>query len=109
LNFKKELEIIRQVKETLTAQSTIKKYRVNEPDWTRERKLTFDRVAALILSGHKLAQQTAVRLSRAFGAKGAVASALLWLGASSVLIIASDSSCRRLGSANRDAVFIKNE
>jgi hypothetical protein len=49
------------------------------------------------------------RFSRAFGAIGAVASAPLWLGALSVLIIASDSTCRRLGSANGDAVFIKNE
>jgi hypothetical protein len=54
------LEIIQQVREMLTAQATIKKYRVSEPDWTRERKLTFSRVAALILSGHKLSQQTAV-------------------------------------------------
>jgi hypothetical protein len=68
------LEIIQQVRETLTAQTTIKKYRISEPDWTRERKLTFSRVAALILSGHKLSQQTAVnRLFQELGEVEAVA------------------------------------
>jgi hypothetical protein len=68
------LEIIQQVREMLTAQTTIKKYRVSEPDWTRERKLPFSRVATLILSGHKLSQQTAVnRLFQELGEVEAVA------------------------------------
>jgi hypothetical protein len=68
------LEIIQQVREMLTAQATIKKYRVSEPDWTRERKLTFSRVAALILRGHKLSQQTAVnRLFQELGEVESVA------------------------------------
>jgi hypothetical protein len=70
------LEIIAQVKATLTAEQTLQQYRVKDQDWTRQRKLPFPRVATLILRGHKLSQQNALnRLFRELGEVDQVATA----------------------------------
>jgi hypothetical protein len=54
----------------LNAERTRQRYRVKETDFTRERVLTFVRVAILILRGHKVSLQNA--LNKFFGAVGAV-------------------------------------
>jgi len=70
------LEIIAQVKAKLTAAQTRRQYRVKDQDWTRQRKLPFQRVATLILRGHKLSQQNALnRLFRELGEVEQVATA----------------------------------
>jgi len=62
------LEIIGQVKAKLTSEQTRQQYRVKDQDWSRQRKLSFHRVATLILRGHKLSQQNALnRLFRELG------------------------------------------
>jgi len=70
------LEIITQIKAKLTAPQTRQQYRVKDQDWTRQRKLPFQRVATLILRGHKLSQQNALnRLFRELGEVEQVATA----------------------------------
>ncbi|MEW6738100.1 MAG: hypothetical protein AB1489_42895 [Acidobacteriota bacterium] len=70
------MEIVAQLKARLRSEKTVKRYRVNDQDWTRERKLTFERVATLILRGHKLSEQNAVnRLFRELGKVEEVATA----------------------------------
>jgi hypothetical protein len=70
------LDIIAQVKAKLTAAQTRQQYRVKDQDWTRQRKLPFQRVATLILRGHKLSQQNALnRLFRELGEVEQVATA----------------------------------
>lgn len=54
----------------LNAEQTRQRYRVEDTDVTRQRVLTFVRVANLILRGHKLSLQTA--LNKFFGALGMV-------------------------------------
>jgi hypothetical protein len=46
-----------RVKQTLTDEETIRRFRVADRDWTRQRCLTFDKTATLILHGHKLPMQ----------------------------------------------------
>jgi hypothetical protein len=46
----------------------IERYRVNERQWTRRRELTFDKVAVLILQGHRCSLQT--NLNRFYQAMG---------------------------------------
>ncbi len=41
----------------MSSKEVIERFRVSEVDWTRHRELTFDRVAILIIRGHKLAGQ----------------------------------------------------
>ena len=70
------MEIIAQLKAKLTAEKTLQQYRVKDQDWTRQRKLPFQRVATLILRGHKLSQQNALnRLFRELGEVDQVATA----------------------------------
>jgi DDE family transposase len=70
------LQIIAQIKAKLTAEQTRQRYRVKDQDWTRQRKLSFHRVATLILRGHKLSQQNALnRLFRELGEVEQVATA----------------------------------
>jgi hypothetical protein len=58
------------LKATLSSEETVAQYRVREQDWTRERCLSFEKVATLILRGHKLPQQGA--LNRFYQDLGAV-------------------------------------
>lgn len=44
----------------MQASHTVERFRVSAKDFTRRRKLPFERVAALILRGHKLSGQTAL-------------------------------------------------
>jgi hypothetical protein len=46
----------------------IQRYRVGDKDWTRQRELTFDKVAVLILQGHRCSLQT--NLNRFYQAMG---------------------------------------
>jgi hypothetical protein len=41
----------------LTNEDTIRRFRVSDRDWTRQRCLTFDKTATLILHDHKLPMQ----------------------------------------------------
>ena len=58
------------MKRRLSADKTREKYRVHPQDFTRQRVLSFSRVAILILRGHKLSLQNA--LNRVFTALGKV-------------------------------------
>ncbi len=49
-----------RVQTALHASRTLERYRVSAKDFTRRRKLPFERVATLILRGHKLSGQTAL-------------------------------------------------
>lgn len=70
------MQIIAQIKAKLTAEQTRQQYRVNDQDWTRQRKLPLHRVATLILRGHKLSQQNGLnRLFRELGEVDQVATA----------------------------------
>jgi hypothetical protein len=55
-----ELKVVGRVQAALHSSPTVERYRVSPTDWTRRRKLPFERVAALILRGHKLSGQTAL-------------------------------------------------
>jgi hypothetical protein len=46
----------------------IERYRVGEKDWTRQRGLTFEKVAVLILQGHRCSLRT--NLNRCYQAMG---------------------------------------
>jgi hypothetical protein len=67
---KKELQIVEHLRRVIGADKTRLKYRVNETDFTRQRKLTFAIVTVLILRGHKFSLQNA--LNKFFGALGKV-------------------------------------
>ena len=64
------MEIVATLRETLTSQETVTRYRIQASDWTRQRTLGFVTVVSLILSGHKRALQPA--LNRVFQALGRV-------------------------------------
>lgn len=49
-----------RVQAALHASRTLERFRVSATDFTRRRKLPFERVAALIVRGHKLSGQTAL-------------------------------------------------
>ena len=51
-----------RLNEFLQQAETVKRYRTHETAFTRIRKLTFERVVALIMAGHKVAAQSAVMI-----------------------------------------------
>jgi hypothetical protein len=57
----------------LRAEEVIARYRSREQDWTRERQLSFERVAVLLLHGHKFPMQN--NLNKCYKALGEVARA----------------------------------
>jgi hypothetical protein len=52
----------------LSDRAVRERFKVSTPDWTRERKLTFSKVAVLLLSGHKLPMQNNLnKIAKALG------------------------------------------